>query len=133
MVDGQATSFYYNSITTKSQEEVTIKQVMEWLRTALSKMLSKLTDFLPGRQSAPPPPVDKALDRKLGRDIQERRERGVGRLLNTRHGGSNMPKYQPCDICLKWVKRVEKTSIGRSQGAKYHCNKCNNDIYELAR
>lgn len=81
----------------------------------------------------PTPHVDRALDIKLGRDIQKRRERGVRRLLDTRHGGANMPKSQPCDICLKWVRRVEKTSIGRSQGAKYHCNKCKNDIYVVAK
>ena len=106
-----------------------IKQIMEWFRT----MLSKLTDLLPSRQRHPTPHVDTALDIKLGRDIQQTRERGVGRLLDTRHGGANMPKYQPCDLCFKWVRRVEKTQIGRSQGARYHCNKCNNDIYELAR
>ena len=96
-----------------------IKQIMEWFRT----MLSKLTDLLPSRQRHPTPHVDTALDIKLGRDIQQTRERGVGRLLDTRHGG----------LCFKWVRRVEKTQIGRSQGARYHCNKCNNDIYELAR
>lgn len=103
-----------------------IKQIMEWFRT----ILSKLTDLLPRRQEPEVEPhVDTALDRKLGRDIKKQRERGVGRLLDTRHGGPNMPKYQPCGICLNWVKRVEKTS----RGAKYHCNKCNNDIHELAR
>ena len=107
-----------------------IKQIMEWLRTVLSKLLSKLTDLLPGRQRQPTPHVDKALDIKLGREIAERRERGVGRLLDPRHG-ANMPKYQPCDICLKWVRRVEKTSIASRQGAKYHCNKCKNDIYVI--
>jgi len=100
-----------------------IKHLIEWFRT----LLSKLTDLLPRRQRHPTPHVDPALDRKLGRAIQKRLGRRMGRLLDTRHGGPNMPKYQPCDRCLKWVKRVYKTS----RGAKYHCSKCNHDIYVL--
>ena len=92
-----------------------IKQIMAWLRTILSKLLSKLTDLLPGRQ--PAAHVDKALDIKLGRDIKKRRERGVGRGVDTRRGGPNMPRRQPCSSCHKSAKRTRKTE----GGAYYKC------------
>lgn len=90
-----------------------IKQLVEWLRT----MVSKLTDFSPGRQ--PAPPVNTELEKKLARDMQENRARGVGRGVDTRRGGPNMPRRQPCSSCHKSVKRTRKT-MG---GAYYKCSK----------
>ena len=42
------------------------------------------------------------------------------RFINTKRGGPNMPKKQPCPHCKGWVPRFEKTE----DGAIYSCTRC---------
>ena len=89
-------------------------------------MVSKIADLIPDRfKRDPAPGVLTDLDKRLGQKIQQRK----GRLIDTSHGGPKMPKYQPCDICGRGAKRVQKTSTG----AKYHCKKCNNSMVIAAK
>jgi len=90
------------------------KRLMDWLKT----ILSKLTDLLPGRQ-LPAPHVDTELEKKLARDIQKNVPGGVGRGVDTRRGGPNMPRRQPCSSCHNSAKRTRKT-MG---GGYYRCSK----------
>jgi len=98
----------------------------------LSKLLRRFRRETPV-EAEPAPHVMTPLERRqfeknLARAIQEKQAR-EGRIVDTRTGGPNMPKWQPCDICNRGAKRVLKTSTG----AKYHCTKCNNNVYVQAR
>ena len=107
-----------------------IGSIWGWIKAMVANLLSKLPNLLPRRQGPQSAPhVDVELEKKLARDIKKKRDRLVGRGVDTRHGGPNMPKYQPCDICGRGAKRVQKTSTG----AKYHCKKCNNSMVIAAR
>lgn len=59
---------------------------------------------------------------------EKRKKRDEGRLINTRYGGPNMPKHQPCPLCRAWVKRIRK-AMG---GAHYYCTKCKRDNFVKA-
>jgi hypothetical protein len=92
----------------------------EWLKTMVAK-LTKLLRLFKHESSAhlvPTPNVE--LEKELGRQIQKRQARDLGRPIDTRRGGHNMPKYQPCPHCHGWKRRKEKT-MG---GAVYSCQKC---------
>ena len=98
------------------------ERIRDWIKAIVLKLL---------RRTGPPatPHQNIELEKKLARDIKKKRDRLVGRGVDTRHGGPNMPKYQPCDICGRGAKRVLKTSTG----AKYHCKKCNNSMVIAAK
>ena len=49
--------------------------------------------------------------------------------VDTRQGGPNMPKRQPCPLCTSWVKRARKTM----SGAHYYCSKCKHGRFVRAR
>ena len=99
-----------------------VERIWDWIESIMLKLF---------RRTGPPSTshVDTELEKKLARDIKKKRDRLVGRGVDTRHGGPNMPKYQPCDICGRGAKRVLKTSTG----AKYHCKKCNNSMVIAAK
>jgi len=104
-----------------------IKKIVEWIKT----MVHKIANLIPRRFKREPesaPHVMTPLEKELARKIQQRQAR-EGRPVDTRTGGPNMPKWQPCDICNRGAKRVLKTSTG----AKYHCTKCNNNMYVQAQ
>ena len=82
-------------------------------------MLSKLLRRSRGGDSVEPEPaphVDKALERKLARQIQ----RGAAKAVDTCQGGPNIPRYQFCPRGHGSKKRTRKT-MG---GAYYGCKKC---------
>jgi hypothetical protein len=90
-----------------------LKKILEWL-----KMVAKLPKLLPRRRQEPEPApgVLSELDKKLGQEIQKREER-MGRPLDTRQGGPNMPRYQFCS-CGRSARRTRKTA----GGANYKCS-----------
>lgn len=94
-----------------------VERIWDWIKSTVLK--------LPRAGPALTPHRNIELEKKLARDIQKNQGKGV----DTRRGGPNMPKYQPCDICNRGAKRVQKTLTG----AKYHCKKCNNDIIVAAK
>lgn len=91
-----------------------IKKILEWIKA----MVSKLAELIPRQRQAerePTPHVDKALERRLAKRIQQ----GAVRPVDTRQGGPNMPRRQPCPSCHKRAKRKRKT-MG---GGYYECRK----------
>jgi hypothetical protein len=87
-------------------------------------MLSRLAGYLRFFDWLPPIFRRPATTKEISDDRHEDKLWDIGRPIDTREGGPNMPKRQPCD-CGRWVKRVYKTSTG----AKYWCNACKNAIY----
>jgi hypothetical protein len=84
----------------------------------VSKLVKKLTKLLTREveEAEPAPGVLTDLDKKLGAEIQKRQTL-EGKPVDTRQGGPNMPRYQPCSRCHRGSKRVEKTA----GGANYRC------------
>lgn len=74
------------------------------------------------------PTVLPELDKKLGQKIQRRQDK-MGRPIDTRQGGSNMPRYQPCPSCHRGTKRKRKT-VG---GAHYYCKRCKAGFFVRAQ
>jgi len=91
---------------------VSIKKIWEWVKTMVFKLLRR-----PGHE--PASHVMTPLEKKLARRIQKRQAR-EGRGIDTRQGGPNMPRYQPCHGGHGWKRRKRKT-MG---GAYYGCKKC---------
>jgi hypothetical protein len=92
-------------------------RVCEWLRT----LVAKLPRLLPRRREAEEedePGVLTELDKRLGKEILERQAR---RKVDTRHGGPNMPRSQPCPVCRRKSKRVGKIDEDHYRGAYYMC------------
>gem|GEM_PF-3888603 len=52
-----------------------------------------------------------------------------GQFVTTGRGGPNMPRYQPCPDCGRWVRRQNKTGAG----ADYYCTKCQAGNFVRAR
>jgi len=90
-----------------------IKKIWEWIKTAVYKIPHWFKRGIP--ETEPTPHVNKALERKLAKRIQKR----AVKTVDTRQGGPNMPKSQPCPRCRRRSKRVEKTE----GGANYKCPK----------
>jgi hypothetical protein len=91
-----------------------IKKIWEWIKT----MVYKIADLIPRRlrrESLEPAPST-PLEKELGKKIQKRQARELGRAVDTRQGGPNMPRRQRCS-CGRWAKRKRKT-MG---GAYYKC------------
>ena len=96
-----------------------MNKVREWIKA----MVHKIADLIPRRLRREPLESEPApltpLDKELGKKIQRRQARELGKAVDTRHGGPRMPKYQPCPSCNKMAKRKRKT-MG---GAYYRCRK----------
>lgn len=92
-------------------------------------MIKKLWSWLKSlfrRQAIPPTPPG-ALDDKLAKQIQKRKER-YGRLVLRRPFGPRMPKRQSCPLCRSTAKRKDKTA----GGADYWCRKCKQGFFVKA-
>jgi hypothetical protein len=88
-----------------------IKKIWECI-----KALAKLPKLLPHRgevreESEPAPGVLTDLDKELGQKIQRRQEK-MGKSVDTRQDGPNMPRYQFCPSCHRNAKRMQKTMGG---------------------
>lgn len=59
-------------------------------------------------------------DNRQGGPSTQLKEIPKYRLVDTRSGGPNMPKYQPCSVHRVMGKRKQKT-VG---GAEYWCRRC---------
>lgn len=84
--------------------------------------MAKLPKLLPRRcqeEPEPAPGVLTDLDKKLGAEIQKRQTL-EGKPVDTRQGGPNMPRYQPCPKCRRQSKRMEKTAGGANYNCRIH-------------
>jgi len=90
-----------------------VKNICEWIKSMVSNLIPRWFR----RQAPEPAHVMTPLEKKLAREIQKR-QAIEGKPVNTRQGGPNMPKYQPC-TCGRWGRRKRKT-MG---GAYYKCSK----------
>jgi hypothetical protein len=98
-----------------------MSRVLDWIRATIFK----LRDLISRRSKVDTPeepPVLTELDKKLGRKIQKRQaeKAELAQPVDTRHGGPNMPKRQPCPRGHGWKRRKQKT-MG---GAYYGCRIC---------
>ena len=98
-------------------------KVWAWIKTTASKLMTKLPKLLTRRreEAEPAPGVLTELDKRLGKEIQRRQAKG--KAVDTHQGGPNMPGSQPCPICRRRSKRVEKIDEGHYRGAYYSCPK----------
>lgn len=62
----------------------------------------------------------KGIFRKGEKEEPKKEEQKLARIVSTRRGGPNMPKFQPCPQCHGQAKRESKT-VG---GDYYWCIKC---------
>ena len=98
-------------------------KILEWLKAILVKLPKLLPHRRGTREETEPAlgliPLDKKLTKK------EERAAKMGRPVDTRQGGSNMPRYQPYPLGHGWKKRTRKT-MG---GAYYGCSKCCDEFF----
>ena len=87
-------------------------------------MCKKLFLKLIGRVSRKPR-VNKELETRI---VEEMKKRKPVRLISTRRGGPNMPRFQPCPICHAGAKRKFKAELG----ANYAC-RCGKAFFVGAR
>ena len=101
-----------------------------WVKTMALRLLHRTRHETP-KEPEPAPGVLTDLDRKLGAEIQKRQARG--KAINTRQGGPNMPKYQPCPKRHGMKKREDKAVVGGIPGALYYCNQCKDSFFVRAK
>jgi hypothetical protein len=94
--------------------EKPLNKMREWIKAMVYKIADLISRRLRREPSEPEPAPSTPLEKELGRKIQKRQE--LGRAVDTRHGGPNMPRRQRCS-CGRWAKRKRKT-MG---GAYYKC------------
>jgi hypothetical protein len=104
--------------------------MIRWIKD----MVHKIADLIPDRfkhqdTKDPAPGVLTELDKQLGRKIQQRQAREKARAVDTRQGGPNMPKYQPCPKGHGLKKREDKAIVGGIPGALYYCNICKDSFF----
>ncbi len=75
------------------------------------------------------PPEPAPTQVKKSRDERWLERHPEMKLVSTRRGGPDMPKYQPCPLGHGWKKRSSKTMAG----ALYWCNMCQSSFLVLCK
>jgi hypothetical protein len=111
-------------------------KIWEWIKTMVFTIAGLIPRWFKRQATAEPEPaphVVTPLERKLAREIQKRQAKEIGRAIDTREGGPNMPRYQPCPKDRGLKKRVDKAIVGGVPGALYYCNRCKTEFFVKAK
>jgi len=92
-----------------------MNKLLQWIRTMFDRLFHRKRHTVQ--------------EDNLSKELRHEKEWVEGRVTTTNRGGPNMPRYQPCPDCGRWVRRQHKTAAG----ADYYCKRCQAGNFVRAR